>query len=584
MTKVGDENFKFLDEKILSKSNILGKEANITLKDLAKCRGEGMGMVATFYNQFKMLVTKGTIIRDKDVAKIASSLQQDKLTEISDEFTKIQKTSIKPEEGKSFTHKDIKHLTKKTHQTANAAGVFSKALKHSDLSKKLRGEVADHATKAETASVRLNAVLALKKQNPNEVIRSVLFQQRKVEQGGSALKEIPESMGGDFIKWLGDRKITAEELPKEWENFQVAIRNESFNSPNLENYSKDQALSKFKKTTSGNIEHYDPLIHEINKFSTNEALNIMQNRSQLLGELNDGHLSNEQLSNLIESSKFGNNVRSVFELHDSHDLNKLAVINNYESSKKELGELEEKLKVTKDPEEKKSLKTNLAILRSTVLNQEKLILPDLKENEGQETCHERIMEKKNEILENAAKNYFSEIKDVLLTGDPDLMKVRYIFSNYKNLTDSNVQDLLNNEKARPVLKEICAKYHSSEVINYLIAVDEYKKLPLNKQEAKRQEIVRNYILTTAPQQINISDVMRKKIENGEASSEIFNESFDYVLNNLLKNDILIKNIEEIQKTLKTPETTKTKSTQNVNLIGLEDLGNLGDLGNTKLNI
>lgn len=433
--KAPDDASNVLNEVLLEKTGLKG-EVNITMKDLAKVRGEGLGMVATSYNQIKLLCTKGIVIRDKDVEKIAKSLDSEKIDKISDKFdTFVKKNAnlIIPEKeqlsskaqnelfnGKvsEETRSELKSLqanraeikaakmeVKQTKQTANAAKAFAKALGNADRK--------EETSKIETSADRLKAVLELRKQNPETLIQSVLFDLRSV----SGIKIQPRGMGSDFIGFLRreNKEINNnKELKDAFVEFQAAIRNGTFTPKG--DYSKDKPLKNFQKANR-TVESFNLNAEEIKNYPIKTTIQIINNRIKVFDELNtqSSVLSKESLNGCINSSHMGGLVESVYKKHNlGEEFNFIKEINAYENSKA-------KYESTQNSTEKEKLKPEMEKQQKEIFNKINAKNSFVNISEQMRSAadnDDKIEATKNHLLNSAASNYAPELRSVLLTGKP----------------------------------------------------------------------------------------------------------------------------------------------------------------------
>lgn len=437
---------------LFSKQNILGKNTDVTLNDLAKVRGSGLGMGVTAYNQLKLFLSKGIIIRDNDIKKFVRGLDSAKIENINNVFTKVlEKNALlqTPEDlSINSTLKEVrkaeKMQVKETKQTIKAARAFSEVM----LASMTTNTVEDTAKFAEPQRVanRLEAALFVEK-NMDDILKSTLYALRS----SPGLQELPKGPAKDFIQFINDKKLSTSndaELKKAVRLFSQDIRTKpvAITSTELENYRKKNPdfmtyknLKDINEDTPLNDKTFKDFT-DLLKMKPSQSIIYIQNRERVYNEMNSVEgLSPNSLFELIQDSKMGVLVGSVLKQHTlEKEFEFLKLIGKYEALK----ERDAKNKVGQQ------IYNQINVEAKT---KEHINVPDSLRK--QPDSDEKINNVKEHLLGNLIKNYKLEFRDVLTSGEKLLPNKKedpsIISTTTGQMKEQELNDILGSKTDSP---------------------------------------------------------------------------------------------------------------------------------------
>lgn len=256
---------------LFTKQNIWGHNKDVTLNDLSKVRGKGMWRVVAAYNQVKLFLTRGFVIRERDIEGFVKTLNPERLKVIDDKFKEALTADA---DGQ-----------KETKQTIKIARAYSKVLKnHFDTITKenirdlSRQEVKDFISNPKYIATKLETALFID-QNMDDLLKSVLYAQRSNPQ------KVLWGPANDFIKFINDNNMKIEtdaQLKDAVKEFEKDILESNIYPSILKKYQEDKQLKVYKKLKQlskfGPLkdEHFNASLRE----SPLETLKILQNKEK----------------------------------------------------------------------------------------------------------------------------------------------------------------------------------------------------------------------------------------------------------------------------------------------------------------
>ena len=195
---------------------VYGQQAQpkqITMEDIAKCRGSSQSMPALLLNNLRIFFTKdGQILTNAKIREILTKNGADNIDEISELFREAPQISVANSPENLSKHS----ITKDQKMAADLGKIFGKAA--FELQKNAStGNWQKLSTDAQDAHIILSGRRMLEKQNPVELLRSAAFE----EQQG--IKN--EGMKKHFINFLNERGALPKNDQEVKEAYQEFIKN-----------------------------------------------------------------------------------------------------------------------------------------------------------------------------------------------------------------------------------------------------------------------------------------------------------------------------------------------------------------------
>lgn len=378
------------------------------MNDLAQVRGKGMSRVTSSYNQIKLFLTKGFIIRENDIEGFVRDLKPDRLDAINQKFSDVLVANHDVTVSDKTTNAK---LQKETKQTIKAAKAFAKVLgnnfglipsKENLTSEEDWLRVIGAINNPKNVATKLEAALFIE-QNMEDILKGTLFALRM----RPGFQEVPNGPAKDFIQFIKDKNLEVDDDAKftdAVQKFEKHIREGGIDNKILEKYPKNREFLLYKGLKEINVP---------TKESPLESLKIIQNRANLREEMKaTPPVTPERLFQLIRNPKTQPYIKNVYASKNNEisfqffvkaaEYKRIKRNPDNPKLQKQLNKVESELKNMIEKGTPSGGKLNLEPHRQEILN-----MPNL---EGQ------VNSIKEHLLKLESSQYSEDIKKALLSG------------------------------------------------------------------------------------------------------------------------------------------------------------------------
>jgi hypothetical protein len=566
MTAFNPENMSFKVNKAIG-----NQQGEITMKDLAKCTGNGRNFIARSYNQIKTLIKTGVLVNDAQVKKILYTMDDKSIQAISSKFGEVVAAPNLND------HSDV----------VKAAHAFSKSKLAEGRTDNLEA-VQELQQKAGRLEIINSAVKTLEKINPHDLLKTIAFE-GECHRHDAGFKGT--GIGKDFLTYCNSKGLTSEltdrNIVNTYKNFIIYIQEKGtsafgkedsalFNS--LKKYPTDKAVVTFMTLQKADkkdelLLHPDHPYYKVQNRDVSGLLSMIAKQSirqnerleifkKAEGDLrNPSKITDERFQELITNNVSRPMIKKIFATAEkSREFRMLVAVADYNASRLEMNKPEngsQKEKLQKEVYEKAKTALLLATGKKSLSEAQKnVIKSDISLGRSSQAFFEQewgpISQTRNELkkvlINNAELQHLEEAKAALNNAElQHLEEAKAALNDQASLTAPTLLLLINDKMALPLIRELCVAAQASPELNFVVAVEEFKRLKTNGNEVeakqKAEEIMKKYVGFNASEQANITYEQETKMKEGiqkgqELSIDLFDNAHKEIMKTFILNGVI----------------------------------------------